>query len=40
MIDPEDLTFAQLFWLCFFMVLGVLWLCCWTDMNYPTDLIR
>jgi hypothetical protein len=34
MLDPEQLTFVQWFWVVFAIVLVIFWLCCWVDMNY------
>ncbi len=33
MLDPEQLTFAQWFWICFALVLAVVFLCRCIDIN-------
>ncbi len=34
MLDPEELTFVQWFWIVFAIVLVICWFCCWVDVNY------
>jgi hypothetical protein len=34
MLDPEEFTFIQWFWVCFFGVLAIFFLCRWIDFNY------
>ncbi len=34
MLDPEELTFLQWFWLCMAMTLIVFFLCRWIDLAY------
>lgn len=34
MIDPEELTFVQLFWLFFGLIIAVVLFCRWVDMNW------
>ncbi|OPZ91617.1 MAG: hypothetical protein BWY75_00230 [bacterium ADurb.Bin425] len=33
MLDPEKLTFAQWFWICFALVLAIFFLCRCIDIN-------
>ncbi len=34
MLDPEQLTFVEWFWIVLAITLAVFALCCWVDMNY------
>jgi hypothetical protein len=34
MLDPEQLTYVQWFWVCFAIVLAIFIICCWVDMSY------
>lgn len=34
MLDPEQLTFAQWFWIVFGMVVGIMFICRWIDINF------
>jgi hypothetical protein len=34
MLDPEQLTGLQWFWICLAIVLFIFYLCCWIDTHY------
>lgn len=34
MLDPEKMTYIQLFWLCLGVLLILLFVCRWIDFNY------
>jgi hypothetical protein len=34
MLDPEQMTGAQWFWICFFFVLFIFYICVWIDTHY------
>jgi hypothetical protein len=33
-LDPERLTGAQWFWICFILLMAIFWLCCYVDLHY------
>jgi len=33
-LDPEQLTFAQWFWIVFVIILAIFFFCRWVDMTY------
>ncbi len=38
MLDPEELSFVQLFWLCLAGIVILFWMCQWIDMYFVRDM--
>lgn len=38
MLDPEELSFVQLFWLCLAGIVMLFWMCQWIDMFFVGDM--